>query len=47
MVSSTDFPVSAGAYDETHNTGNDIFVAKLNAADRCKWQSMPSAFKLN
>lgn len=27
-----DFPVTAGAYDVTHNGGFDIFVAKFNAA---------------
>jgi len=27
-----DFPTTLGAYDRTHNGGNDVFVAKLNAA---------------
>jgi len=28
---SEDFPVTPGAYDDTHNGGNDVFVCKLNA----------------
>ena len=28
---STDYPTTAGAYDETHNSGWDIAVAKFNA----------------
>jgi len=31
-TNSTDFPVSPGAYDTSHNGGNDVFIAKLNAA---------------
>jgi len=30
---STDFPTTAGALDQTYNTGNyDIYIAKLNAS---------------
>ncbi len=29
---SSGFPTTAGAYDETHNTGDDVFVSKFNAA---------------
>lgn len=29
---SSDFPVTSGAYDETHNGERDVFVLKLNAA---------------
>ncbi|MBZ0269724.1 T9SS type A sorting domain-containing protein [bacterium] len=31
-TSSTDFPASAGAYDETHNGGQDIFVSSWSLA---------------
>ncbi|MCK5560335.1 MAG: SBBP repeat-containing protein, partial [Thermoplasmata archaeon] len=30
MTSSSDFPVTIGAYDTTHNGGIDVFIAKLN-----------------
>ncbi|MCE7737712.1 MAG: hypothetical protein GPJ54_22665, partial [Candidatus Heimdallarchaeota archaeon] len=30
-TSSTDFPTTPGAYDETHNGVNDVFVFKLNS----------------
>ena len=29
---STDFPTTSGAYDETHNGGQDVFVCKLDTA---------------
>lgn len=30
-TSSPSFPVTPGAYDESHNGGNDVFVSKLNS----------------
>jgi hypothetical protein len=30
-TSSTDFPTTAGAYDQTYNFGSDIFIAKLSS----------------
>jgi hypothetical protein len=32
LDSTTDFPVTAGAFDSTHNGGEDVFATKLNAA---------------
>jgi len=31
-TNSSSFPVTPGAFDETHNGGRDVFVSKLNAA---------------
>jgi hypothetical protein len=31
-VSSNDFPIVYGSYDTTHNTGEDVFITKLNAS---------------
>jgi len=30
-TAATDFPVTPGAYDETHNGGDDLYILKLNA----------------
>ncbi len=32
LDSTTDFPVTAGAFDTTHNGGEDVFAVKLNAS---------------
>ncbi len=40
-TSSTDYPCTAGAFDETHNVGADVFVSKLRLRP-----DIPSNFKL-
>jgi hypothetical protein len=36
---SPDFPTTAGAYDSTHNGGEDVFVAKLDPSGGLAWST--------